>query len=84
MSDEGFPYRYVTAEGPVEIEDLGERTFAAIEAMAARYFGAEGGRRYAQTAYTPRMGRKVHVRTGLSHAPAPPPRSSRLPIRWRS
>ena len=48
VSDEGFPYRYVTAEGPVEIDVLGDRTFAAIESMAARYFGPEGGRRYAE------------------------------------
>lgn len=48
VSDESFPYRYVSAEGPVEIDVLGDRTFAVIEAMAARYFGAEGGRRYAE------------------------------------
>ena len=48
VSDESVPYRYVSVEGPVEIEVLGDRTFAVIEAMAARYLGAEGGRRYAE------------------------------------
>ncbi len=48
VSDERFPYRYVSVEGPVSIDVLGDRTFAAIESMAARYFGAEGGKRYAE------------------------------------
>ena len=41
--DENPPYRYVTVEGPVEIEelDLDERL-----AMARRYLGAEGGDQY--------------------------------------
>ncbi len=41
--DENPPYRYVTVEGPVEIEelDLDERL-----AMARRYLGPEGGDRY--------------------------------------
>jgi PPOX class probable F420-dependent enzyme len=41
--DENPPYRYVTVEGPVEIEDLDldERL-----AMARRYLGPEGGDQY--------------------------------------
>jgi PPOX class probable F420-dependent enzyme len=41
--DEKPPYRYVSVEGPVEMEDLdpGERL-----AMARRYLGPEGGDRY--------------------------------------
>jgi PPOX class probable F420-dependent enzyme len=41
--DEQPPYRYVSVEGPVEMEDLdpGERL-----AMARRYLGPEGGDRY--------------------------------------
>jgi PPOX class probable F420-dependent enzyme len=41
--DENWPYRYVTVEGPVEIEelDLDERL-----AMARRYLGPEGGDQY--------------------------------------
>ena len=41
--DEHPPYRYVSVEGPVEIEelDLEERL-----AMARRYLGTEGGDRY--------------------------------------
>ena len=43
VQDENPPYRYVTVEGPVEIEelDLDERL-----AMARRYLGPEGGDRY--------------------------------------
>lgn len=41
--DENWPYRYVTVEGPVVIEelDLDERL-----AMARRYLGPEGGDQY--------------------------------------
>jgi PPOX class probable F420-dependent enzyme len=44
--DENPPYRYVTVEGPVEIEelDLDERL-----AMARRYLGPEGGDQYVAT-----------------------------------
>jgi Pyridoxamine 5'-phosphate oxidase len=41
--DENPPYRYVTVEGPVVIEDLDP---AERLAMARRYLGAEGGDQY--------------------------------------
>jgi PPOX class probable F420-dependent enzyme len=41
--DETPPYRYVTVEGPVEIEELDP---ADRLAMARRYLGAEGGDQY--------------------------------------
>ncbi len=44
---EELPYRYVTVEGPVEVDLLGERAHAEIEAMAIRYLGEEMGRSYA-------------------------------------
>ncbi len=46
--DEGFPYRYVTVEGPVVIEPLGERTRNVILAMSTRYLGAKGGASYTE------------------------------------
>jgi nitroimidazol reductase NimA-like FMN-containing flavoprotein (pyridoxamine 5'-phosphate oxidase superfamily) len=39
-------YRYVTAEGPVTLTDLGEATEAEILAMSSRYLGERGGARY--------------------------------------
>lgn len=44
--DEGFPYRYVTVEGPAVVEPLGDRTRDAILAMSTRYLGERGGQRY--------------------------------------
>ena len=44
---EELPYRYVTVEGPVEVDLLGERAHAETEAMAIRYLGEEMGRSYA-------------------------------------
>jgi PPOX class probable F420-dependent enzyme len=41
--DEQPPYRYVTVEGPVEMEELDA---AERLAMARRYLGREGGDRY--------------------------------------
>lgn len=41
--DENPPYRYVTVEGPVEIEELDP---AERLAMARRYLGDEGGEQY--------------------------------------
>ena len=46
VSDEGHPYRYVTVEGPVSVEPLGDATEAAILAMSTRYLGDKGGVRY--------------------------------------
>ncbi len=44
---EELPYRYVTVEGPAEIDRLGDRARPAVEAMAVRYLGDEMGRAYA-------------------------------------
>jgi hypothetical protein len=44
--DEGFPYRYVTVEGPAVVEPLGAATEAEILAMATRYLGEKGGLGY--------------------------------------
>lgn len=45
---EDFPYRYVTAEGPVTLRLLGDDTYEAIRTIASRYLGADAGRRYAE------------------------------------
>lgn len=44
---EELPYKYVSVEGPATIEVLGDAAPAAVEAMAIRYLGEEGGRSYA-------------------------------------
>ncbi len=44
---EELPYKYVTVEGSVEIDELGEDARAAVEPMAIRYLGEELGRGYA-------------------------------------
>lgn len=44
---EELPYKYVTVEGPIEIDVLGEDAHAAVEPMAIRYLGEEMGRGYA-------------------------------------
>jgi len=49
VQDEGRPYRYVTVEGPVTVDPIGDLTQvrARIEPMAARYLGAAAGAAYA-------------------------------------
>ena len=48
VQDEGRPYRYVTAEGPVSLRVLdADERHAALTDIASRYLGAEAGRRYA-------------------------------------
>ena len=44
---EELPYRYVTVEGPVEIDELGAGARDAVEPMAIRYLGEQLGRSYA-------------------------------------
>jgi PPOX class probable F420-dependent enzyme len=44
---EALPYKYVSVEGPVEIDDLRGQPHSAIEPMAIRYLGEEMGRAYA-------------------------------------
>jgi len=47
---EDLPYKYVTIDGPVEIDALDPDDRAPIEAMAIRYPGDEMGRGYAAQA----------------------------------
>ncbi|HSP29939.1 MAG TPA: pyridoxamine 5'-phosphate oxidase family protein [Ilumatobacteraceae bacterium] len=44
---EELPYKYVSVEGPVEIDELGDDAKAAVLPMAIRYLGEEMGRGYA-------------------------------------
>lgn len=44
---EELPYKYVSVEGPVEIDELGDEAKAAVLPMAIRYLGEELGRGYA-------------------------------------
>ena len=44
---EALPYKYVTVEGPIEIDTLGDFAHDAVEPMAIRYLGEEMGRGYA-------------------------------------
>lgn len=53
VHDDGRPYRYVTVEGPVSVEPLGEGTYEAIRTMATRYLGDEAGRQYADAFQAP-------------------------------
>ncbi len=41
------PYKYVSVEGPVELDDLGGDAHDELESMAIRYLGEEMGRGYA-------------------------------------
>ena len=47
---EELPYKYVSVEGPVEIDRIDADDRAPIEAMAIRYLGDEMGRGYAAQA----------------------------------
>jgi PPOX class probable F420-dependent enzyme len=45
---EALPYKYVSVEGPIEIDHLdADETRAAVEPMAVRYLGDELGKGYA-------------------------------------
>ena len=46
VMDEGNPYRYVTVEGPVTVEELGDNTETELLAMATRYLGRTAGAGY--------------------------------------
>ena len=50
---EDRPYRYVSAEGPVTVEPLGEGVRDAIRSMASRYLGEAAGAAYADAFSTP-------------------------------
>ena len=48
IQDESVPYRYVTAEGPVEVGEIsGQVRHDLVHKMASRYLGNELGGRYA-------------------------------------
>jgi PPOX class probable F420-dependent enzyme len=48
VQDEGRPYRYVTAEGPVTLRVMSAtECHEALTDIASRYLGAEAGARYA-------------------------------------
>jgi PPOX class probable F420-dependent enzyme len=61
--DENWPYRYVTVEGPVEIEELDP---AERLAMARRYLGPEGGEQYVTSNPDP-SGENVMIRMRPEH-----------------
>ena len=44
---EELPYKYVTVEGPIEIDALGADAHDAVVPMAIRYLGDDMGRAYA-------------------------------------
>jgi PPOX class probable F420-dependent enzyme len=50
---EELPYRYVSVEGPIEIDALGPDDAAVTEEMAVRYLGEELGRAYAANSIGP-------------------------------
>lgn len=43
---EDNPYKYVTVEGPVTVEELGENTYQELLAMSTRYLGSRAGTMY--------------------------------------
>jgi PPOX class probable F420-dependent enzyme len=51
--EEALPYKYVSVEGPVEIDDLGDDAHDAVVPMAVRYLGEEMGQAYAADSSTP-------------------------------
>jgi hypothetical protein len=61
--DENPPYRYVTVEGPVVIEDLDP---AERLAMARRYLGTEGGDQYVASNPDP-AGENMMIRMRPEH-----------------
>jgi hypothetical protein len=61
--EESWPYRYVTVEGPVEIEELDP---AERLAMARRYLGPEGGQQYVTGNPDP-SGENVMIRMHPEH-----------------
>ena len=50
---EELPYKYVSVEGSVTIDELGADAHDAVEPMAVRYLGEEMGRAYAANSDTP-------------------------------
>ena len=55
VQDESMPYRYVTAEGPVQVKVIsGEVRHELVREMASRYLGDELGLQYAD-GYPPEL-----------------------------
>ena len=55
VQDESMPYRYATAEGPVEVEVIsGEVRHELVRELASRYLGDELGGQYAD-GYPPEL-----------------------------
>ena len=50
---EELPYKYVTVEGSIEIDELGDDAHEAVVPMAVRYLGEEMGRGYAAQSSSP-------------------------------
>ena len=63
VQDENPPYRYVSVEGPVVIEELEP---AERQAMARRYLGAEGGDQYVASNPDP-AGENIMIRMRPEH-----------------
>jgi PPOX class probable F420-dependent enzyme len=51
--EEALPYKYVSVEGPVEIDELGDDAHDAVVPMAIRYLGEEMGQAYAANSSAP-------------------------------
>jgi PPOX class probable F420-dependent enzyme len=51
--EEALPYKYVSVEGSVEIDDLGGDAHDAVVPMAIRYLGEEMGTAYAANSSAP-------------------------------
>jgi PPOX class probable F420-dependent enzyme len=51
--EEALPYKYVSVEGRVEIDELGDDAHDAVVPMAVRYLGEDMGRAYAADSSTP-------------------------------
>ena len=45
---EELPYKYVSVEGSIAIDTLGDDAHAAVEPMAIRYLGEDLGKAYAE------------------------------------
>ena len=50
---EELPYKYVSVEGTVTIDELGSNSHGVVEPMAIRYLGEEIGRAYAANSDVP-------------------------------
>jgi PPOX class probable F420-dependent enzyme len=51
--EEALPYKYVSVEGPVEIDELGDHAHDSVVPMAVRYLGEKMGQAYAANSSAP-------------------------------